>query len=131
MTKDGILNPELCQAIAACGHTDYFVIADCGLPIPKGARLIDLSLIRGVPRFMDTLKAVSRELVVESCILADETEAQSPSLYEEIRSAMGTLPVRTVSHEELKKLTANAKVIVRTGETTPFANIILSCGVNF
>ena len=131
MTKEGILNPELCQAIAACGHTDYFVIADCGLPIPPGARLIDLTLIRGVPRFMDALKAVNRELVVESYILASETEEKSPALYREIRSAMGELPCRTMSHEELKKLTANAKVIVRTGETTPFANIALVCGVNF
>ncbi len=131
MTRDGILNAELCRAIAACGHTDQFVIADCGLPIPEGVELIDLSLVRGVPRFTQALEAVNRELVVESYILAEETESVSPALHQEIRTLMGDLPCKTVSHEKLKQLTRNAKVIIRTGETTPYANIILVCGVNF
>lgn len=131
MTKDGILNPELCRIIAASGHTDKIVIADCGLPIPKGVPVIDLSLIRGIPSFMDTLKAVNKELVVESYILADETPSVSPALYKEIKAEMGSLPNSSVSHEQLKSLSKDAKCIIRTGETTSFANIILVCGVNF
>ena len=131
MTKDGILNADLCQAIASCGHTDRFVIADCGLPIPEGVRLLDLSLVRGIPRFMEALKAVFGELVVESYVLADETESVSPALHQEIQALLGDLPCSTVSHEELKAMTRDAKVIIRTGETTPYANIILNCGVNF
>ena len=131
MTKDGILNAALCRAIAACGHTDYFMIADCGLPLPDGVEVIDLSLTRGIPHFTEALAAVNRELVVESYVLASETETVSPALHQEIQKIMGELPCKTVSHEQLKEMSKNAKVIVRTGETTPFANIILECGVNF
>jgi len=36
--------------------------------------------------------------------------------------------VETLSHVEFKKLTASTKAIVRTGEFTPFANVILVAG---
>lgn len=131
MMKKGILNPALCQAIAACGHTDRIVIADCGLPVPEGVRVIDLSLVRGVPSFLQTLQAVLDELVVESCVIADEMEKVSPALRRETLALLGDLPLESVSHEKLKALSADAKVIVRTGEATPYANVILVCGTNF
>ncbi len=131
MTRDGILNPELCQAIAECGHTDMFVIADCGLPVPEGVRKIDLSLVKGVPGFLQTLEAVEKELVVESYILADEMSSVSPALCSDTKRLLDGLPNRVVSHEEFKKLTSRAKVIIRTGEATPYANVILVCGTNF
>lgn len=131
MTKSGILNPAICSAIAGIGHTDYFVIADPGLPLPEGVKVIDLSLVRGIPSFIDTLKAVSKELVIESYILANEMAPKSKDLFEQTCSALSGLPHKAVPHEELKKLTKKAKVIIRTGETTPFANVILVCGVNF
>lgn len=131
MTKSGILNPELCRAIASIGHTQYFVIADPGLPIPEGVQVVDLSLVRGIPSFKDTLKAVSGELVVESYILAEEMKTVSPKLHDETCEILKGLPHSYVPHEELKKLLKDAKAVVRTGETTSFANVILVCGVNF
>ena len=131
MTKNGILNPEICSSIAGIGHTDYFVIADPGLPLPKNVKVIDLSLVRGIPSFIDTLKAVSNELVIQSYILADEMEPKSKDLFNKTCSLLSDMPHKTVPHEELKELIKKAKVIIRTGETTPFANIILVCGVNF
>lgn len=131
MTKDGILNPELCAAIAAIGHTEYFVIADPGLPLPEDVNIIDLSLVRGIPSFLDTLKAVSGQLVIESYLLAEEMKTVSPELHDKTCEALNGLPHRYVPHEELKKLLKYAKAIVRTGETTSYANVILKCGVNF
>lgn len=131
MTKDGILNPKLCAAIAGTGHTEYFVIADPGLPLPDGIKVIDLSLVRGIPSFLDTLKAVSGELVIESFLLAEEMKTASPELHDKTCETLKGLPLRYIPHEELKKLLSHAKVIVRTGETTSYANVILECGVNF
>ncbi|OCN01387.1 D-ribose pyranase [Clostridium sp. W14A] len=131
MTKSGILNPDLCSAIAEIGHTEYFVIADPGLPLPNDVKVIDLTLVRGIPSFLDTLKAVTNELVVESYVLADEMKTVSPQLHDQTCDTLKGLPRRYVPHEELKKLLKDAKAIVRTGETTSFANIILVCGVNF
>ncbi|QTL98684.1 hypothetical protein GM661_12275 [Iocasia frigidifontis] len=36
-----------------------------------------------------------------------------------------------VSYQDFKEMTKEAKAVVRSGETTAYANIILSSGVNF
>lgn len=131
MTQDGILNSELCAAIAGIGHTEYFVVADPGLPLPSGVKVIDLALTRGIPSFLDTLKAVSGQLVIESYVLAEEMKTASPELHDKTCEVLKGLPHRYVPHEELKKMLKSAKAIVRTGETTSFANVVLQCGVNF
>lgn len=131
MKKDRILNPELISSIASIGHTEYFVIADAGLPIPSGVKVIDISLSRGIPGFLQVLRAVSEELVIESYIVADEMSSISPKLYDETKRILGEIPSKTVTHEGFKELLHKAKVVCRTGETTPYANVILVAGVNF
>ena len=131
MKKDRILNPQLISEIAAIGHTQYFVIGDAGLPIPPGVKVIDLSLTKGIPSFMQVLKAVDEELVSEAYILAEEIKDKNAGLEKEIQEIMGDKPVTYVPHEEFKKLTKDAKVMIRTGETSSYANIIMIAGVNF
>jgi D-ribose pyranase len=113
------------------GHTDMLVIADAGLPIPPGVERIDLALVASVPGFLETLKPVVQELTVESAIMAEETARRSPELDREIRRVLGELPLRTISHEDFKRLSASARAVVRTGECTPYANVILVAGVTF
>jgi D-ribose pyranase len=131
MRKDGILNPELEAAIASLGHTEYLVIADCGLPIPEGVPVVDLSLVRGIPTFTQTLDAIKNELVIESCICASEAQEANPGLLSEIKSLLPGVPSKTVPHETFKELTGRARAVVRTGEYKSYANIILVGGVNF
>lgn len=131
MKKDRVINPDIVAEIAALGHTEYFCIADCGLPIPEGVAVVDVSVTAMVPSFLQVLKSVETELVVESYILAEEIVEMNPGTLKEVKSLMGDKPVQMVSHEEFKKLTADAKCIVRTGETSSYANIILVGGVNF
>ena len=131
MKKDRLLNPHILEAVASLGHTEYFCIADCGLPIPKGVKVVDISLTAGIPSFTDVLKAVNKELVSESYIVASEIETVNPAKLAEIRDELGDMPYKTVPHEEFKKLLVNAKCVVRTGETSSYANIILIGGVNF
>lgn len=131
MKKDRLLNPHILEAVASLGHTEYFCIADCGLPVPKGVKVVDISLTAGKPSFTDTLEAINSELVSESYIVASEIETINPSKLAEIKGILGDMPYKTVPHEEFKKLLANAKCVVRTGETSSYANIILIGGVNF
>ncbi len=131
MKKQGILNPQLSRVIAELGHTDALVIADAGLPIPAGVERIDLALVGGIPSFMDVLDAVLNEMQVERATIAREMQTKSPQLYVQIGSTMKTCPLSEVPHEEFKLLTAKARAIVRTGEFTPYANIILYGGVVF
>ena len=131
MKKDRLLNPRLLEAVATTGHTDTLVIGDCGLPLPKGVEVIDLSITAGLPRFMDVLKAINTEFVVESAVVASEIEEKNPSVWREIQDEMHGKPIRFVPHEELKRMSQSARYIIRTGETSPYANIVLIGGVNF
>ena len=124
-------NPELIAQIAAIGHTEYLVIADAGLPVPNGVKVIDLSVVRGVPTFEQVLSAVREELVSDAYIVAGEMPGKSPELYACTGRLLAGLPETRIPHEEFKALTRKAKAIVRTGETTPYANVILVAGVNF
>ena len=131
MKKDGLLNPQILSAIAAMGHTEYLVIADAGLPVPSGIPVIDISLIRGIPDFGAVLHSVIDEMVVESFIVADEMADKSHDTYGTVIEALPQVPFRCIAHEEFKEMAAKAKAVIRTGETTPYANIILVAGVNF
>lgn len=131
MKKDRLLNPRLLEAVATTGHTDTLVIGDCGLPLPRGVEVIDLSITAGLPRFMDVLKAIDTEFVVESAVVASEIEEKNPSVWHEIQDEMQGKPIRFVPHEELKRMSQSARYIIRTGETSPYANIVLIGGVNF
>ena len=131
MKKDRLLNPQIVAEIAALGHTEYICIGDCGLPIPKGVKTIDVSIVAGLPKLMEVLKAIADELVIESTIVATEVYDVNPAFVDEIKEIVGKKPIANISHEEFKKILGQAKCVVRTGETSPYANVILVGGVNF
>ncbi len=133
MKKIGTLNAQLSRIIAGMGHGDRLVICDSGLPVPRGKELVDLALTRNIPRFADTLAVILEELQVQEAIVAEEADLYSPELERTIVSLLNGTPIRKVSHEEFKRLTGEVETIavVRTGEATPFANILLVSGVTF
>ena len=131
MKRTALLHAELSHVIASLGHGDMLVLGDAGLPIPDGPRRIDLAVARGVPQLDEVLQAVLSEMQVEGIVIADEAlagnEKKLPGWYPQ---SLGIEP-QTVSHEEFKRRTAKARAMVRTGECTPYANIILIAGVKF
>ncbi|MCX7884678.1 MAG: D-ribose pyranase [Caloramator sp.] len=131
MKKIGILNHDISEVISSMGHTDSIAIGDCGLPIPNETKRIDLALIKNIPTFIDTLKAVLLELKVEEVVVAQETMDVSPKVFEEIKREVGDVKITLISHEQLKKELKNCKAVIRTGEQTPYANVILKSGVVF
>lgn len=131
MKKSGILNPDLMHVITLMGHTDRLAIADAGLPIPDDAPRIDLALIAGVPGFLQTLEAVLAELKVERAVIAAEMPSRNPQIYEGVQRLLGATPVDRLPHERFKELLHDVRAVVRTGEQTPYANIILQSGVTF
>lgn len=131
MKKTGLLNQPLSNVIAGMGHFDELVIADAGLPIPAGPERIDLAVTGGVPTFLSVLRAVLGELEVQSAIVAAEMAERSPALYEALHEALGDYPIEAIPHEAFKARTAKARAVVRTGEFTPYANVILVSGVVF
>lgn len=131
MKKNGILNSEIASVMAKMGHTDYIVIADCGLPIPDGPKRIDLALTIGKPSFSDVLRIVLNDFIAEKATLAMEIKQHNSEILKEIEELMPLEMLEFVSHEEFKNATKTAKAVIRTGEATPYANIILHSGVIF
>lgn len=133
MKKQGILNSRLSYLIAMMGHTDKLVICDCGLPIPGGVEIVDLALTKNIPKFIDTLKAILSELHIEGAIIAEEMETNNKLLFQEIMKILPDVTIKKVNHELFKQMTreGDKTSFVRTGEATPYANIILISGVNF
>lgn len=131
MYKTGTLNSEISKVLSDLGHTDTIVIADCGLPVPKGVQKIDLAVRQGLPSFIDVVDEVARHMVIEHVTLAEEIKDSNPAVLKEVDSIVKDIPNDFVTHEQFKALTENSKVIIRTGEATPYANIILRSGVNF
>ncbi len=131
MKKIGVINQPISAVIAGLGHTDTVVIADAGLPIPGGPQRIDLALTGGIPAFLDTLRVVLSEMQVERAIVASETLEVSPAVYQAVKTLLGNIPIETVPHQEFKEQTRSAQAVIRTGEFTPYANIILAAGVVF
>lgn len=130
MKSSGILHAELSEIIARIGHGQTIVISDYGLPVPSDTFMIDLAIRRGIPAFLDVLKSVLDELVVESATVATELKDTNAPLLAEIQSIVEK-PVQFVSHEMFKKAVKDAIAVVRTGEHTPYANVILKAGVVF
>ncbi|BBP64336.1 D-ribose pyranase [Pseudomonas sp. Cab53] len=134
MKKTPLLNVALSRLIASLGHGDKVVIGDAGLPVPPGVELIDLALTHGIPDFVSTLKVVLSEMQVESHVLAEEILEKQPAALTTLDAlqAEGALGTRTMgSHEQFKILSRQARAIIRTGECSPYCNIVLIAGVTF
>jgi D-ribose pyranase len=128
MKRGGIINARLAGELARLGHTDLVVVCDAGLPIPSGPAVADLAFRLGVPAFQTVLSGLLEEIVVEGATAAEETR-ENPEIEGVLRDLLPDLGL--VPHHELKRMTAGAKLVVRTGEATPYANVILRCGVAF
>lgn len=127
------INPALSRVISETGHTDLLVVTDAGLPIPPGAERIDLAYRPGAPAFLDVLDTVLAELVVEGATVSAEVAEESPEVLRALRERFADqdFEIELVPHVEFKKLTHGARAFVRSGEFTPYANVILHAGVAY
>lgn len=135
MYKSGILNSEISSTLSYMGHTDTICIADCGLPIPENVKRIDLALKEGVPSFIETFKEVSKHMKIEKIILADEIKNKNNEILKQICDIFENyevnFKVEFISHQDFKEKTSKCKAIIRTGEMSPYANVILQANCIF
>lgn len=125
MKKTGIINARLMKALTGLGHTDRMVICDAGFPTPVGVPLIDLALICGVPGFLQTLRVVLNELVVEEYGIFAAMEEKNPEFYAAITNILHRQTAEKYDFTEFVAQSHTAKFILRTGELAPCSNIIL------
>ena len=139
MKKTGLLNVAISSAVAQLGHGNSLCISDAGLPVAKGVSMIDLAVSSGVPSFIDVLNATISEMYVERVVIAAELKESQAQIYTKLQDVIrgleasqnNSIKLETIPHVEFKTKTQDCLAVVRTGECTPFANVILYAGVPF
>lgn len=136
MKRTPLLNRHLSALVAKLGHLDEVVVADAGLPTPPGVPVIDLSLGPNLPTLFQVVQALSTEIVIEGMVHATECDSNLAGKIEEARAdwqaAQGKpIVMHALSHAAFKGRTETARAIIRTGDFTPYSNVILISGVPF
>jgi D-ribose pyranase len=131
MKDRGLLHPQLARVVTELGHGDLLGIGDAGLPLPLGVERVDLAVVRGVPSFLEVARAVLAEVRVERLVFAEESRSACPELLDAVTALAPEATVEWVTHDELKARSRSARAVVRTGEFTPYANVLLVSGVDF
>lgn len=125
MKKYGIVNPRLMGALTALGHYDKFAITDVGMPLPKGAEVIDLSIIPGMPEFMTVLRIILKEVTVEEYTIFDTMKQYNSETYQALEALLCRQGRHECSMAEWIEQSRKCRFFVRTGELLPCSNIIL------
>jgi D-ribose pyranase len=129
MLKTGILNPQIASLLARVRHTNTLVIADRGFPFwPQsfGSQIetIDISLVDGVPTVLQVLEAMAPNFVIGHAWMAAEFRDANPAAT--VAAFQHLLPpVAFEPHTEFKRRVPHAIGLIRTGDTTQYANVIL------
>ena len=126
MIKTGILNPSIQSLLCRVRHTNLLVIADRGFPFWPGIETIDISLVDDVPQVAQVVEAVLQNFQVGRAWMASEfIGGNSAREVARTRALLGSIPLEFVPHLELKQKVPLAIGLIRTGDTTQYANIIL------
>lgn len=131
MKKSAVINGDISRVIAQMGHFDLLSIGDAGMPVPLGVEKIDLAVTNGVPSFLDVLDNVLEELEVQKIYLAEEIKDANPSILKSIEERFSNTPIEFIQHSVMKERLNDTHAFIRTGEMTPYANILLESGVTF
>ena len=126
MLKSGILNPHILALLARVRHTNTLVIADRGFPFWPQIETVDISLVDGVPRVLDVLNAIRANYVIGHAWMAEEFQsANNARTRKEFAAAFAGVPLTFEPHIEFKKRVPHAIGLIRTGDTVPYANMII------
>lgn len=126
MLNTGILNPNVLSLLARVRHTNTLVIADRGFPFWPVIETVDLSLVDDVPTVLQALRAIRKNFVIGQAFMAAEFLRVNPAAAQaDFAAALDGIPLTHEPHEEFKKRVPAAIGLIRTGDTTPYANMIL------
>ncbi len=129
MKEGGLINSQIDSAINRQGHMDLMMVVDAGFPVPDEVELIDVALSEGVPGVLDVLAELRKYHSVEKLVFAKETVDHNPTYFGKASSVFGEgVEVEVIPHTELKERSQRAKTIIRTGDFTAWANVILVSG---
>jgi len=122
----GTINPEINSLLCRVRHTNTLIISDWSFPHIAGVETIDISLVAGVPRVVDVLRAIRLNFNCGKAVMASEfRDASSAETLRCYEDALDGVSIAWEPHALLKSRAKGAVGIIRTGDTTRFGNILL------
>lgn len=126
MLKSGILNPQINSLLSRVRHTNTLVIADRGFPYWPQIETVDISLVDDVPRVLEVLAALRLNFVIGRAWMAEEfLRENGRETQRAFADALAGAELAHEPHELFKRRVPQAVGLVRTGDTTQYANVIL------
>jgi D-ribose pyranase len=126
MLKSGILNPVVLSLLARVRHTNTLVIADRGFPFWPQIETVDLSLVDDVPTVLQVLDALRLNFQIGRVFAAEEfLRHNDAARHQALTSRLAGIPLLFEPHVEFKKRVPGTIGLIRTGDTIPYANLIL------
>jgi D-ribose pyranase len=127
--KTGILNPRILSLLARVRHTNALVIADRGFPFWPGIETVDLSLVDDVPTVLQVLATIRGNFDAAQAYMAREFQKNNfPATRAAFAKILTGIPTKFEPHVEFKNRVPEAIGLIRTGDTTQYANVILISG---
>jgi len=129
MLNAGILNPHLLSLLSRVRHTNALVIADRGFPFWPQIETVDISLVDDVPTVLQVLAAIRANFnAVQACMAREFKQYNTAAVREKFARGLREIPTKFEPHVKFKKRVPGAIGLIRTGDTTPYANLILISG---
>ena len=126
MLKSGILNPQINSLLSRIRHTNTLVIADRGFPFWPEVETVDISLVDDVPSVLQVLRAIRANFVVGKAWMAEEfLQSSSEDMRADFAQALSGVPLAFEPHADFKSEPPAAIGLIRTGDTTQYANVII------
>jgi D-ribose pyranase len=126
MIKTGILNPQILSLLARVRHTNTLVIADRGFPYWPMIETVDISLVDGIPTVLQVFETLKANFVVGQIFMAAEFNAENTSETQQaLSNSREKIPISFEPHVEFKRRVPQAIGLIRTGDITQYANMIL------
>ena len=126
MLKSGILNPAINSLLSRVRHTNTLVIADRGFPYWPQVETVDISLVDNIPRVLEVLASIRPNFMIGAVFMAEEFRSSNAKETQlAFTQALSGVEITWELHVQFKKRVPQAIGLIRTGDTTKYANIIL------
>jgi D-ribose pyranase len=126
MLNTGILNPHVLDLIARIRHTNTLVISDWAFPFWPEIETVDISLTQGIPTVLDVLDLLTPVFKIGRIWQAEEFVAtNTPEAVARFAKSFGQIPLTREAHVDFKKRVPHAIGLIRTGDPTPYGNVII------
>jgi L-fucose mutarotase len=136
MLKIKLLHPEILQSLGSNGHGARILIADGNFPFSTcptpTSKKVFLNFAPGMLAVTDILTVIVDYIPIESAMVMIPIDESIPDIHEEFEKILGEgfamIKLKRVEfYEEVKS--PDTCLVIATGETKRFANILLVIGV--